>query len=304
MLTEDLSLSLTLIFALLMSNILTSIVGVTLAPWLARLTRLRIDKIALPALITSLVTIVQLNGLLADLYVAVGFGLFGYLLKRLDWPRVPFIIAFILGSFIETNLALTLRLSEVGRVSLFQQPAALIILGLILASMIWMLSGRKVAQRAAFTIKGRADAALAFGLALLALLLSATAILGFGYYSTYAQILALSTTLVCFAIAFASVTRPRRTSENTVFSDGRALPFALLAGVPIATFVFGLAAAMALLTFIWLWVGTENNLQRKSFVWGVSAIIFAGVTYVVEVTARLRLPDPFILTIFDRLIAG
>ena len=304
MLTEDLSLSLTLIFALLMSNILTSIVGVTLAPWLARLTRLRIDKIALPALITSLVTIVQLNGLLADLYVAVGFGLFGYLLKRLDWPRVPFIIAFILGSFIETNLALTLRLSEVGRVSLFQQPAALIILGLILASMIWMLSGRKAAQRAAFTIKGRADAALAFGLALLSLLLSATAILGFGYYSTYAQILALSTTLVCFAIAFASVTRPRRTSENTVFSDGRALPFALLAGVPIATFVFGLAAAMALLTFIWLWVGTENNLQRKSFVWGVSAIIFAGVTYVVEVTARLRLPDPFILTIFDRLIAG
>jgi len=77
----------------------TSIVGVTLAPWLARLTRLRIDKIALPALIASLVTIVQLNGLLADLYVAVGFGLLGYLLKRLDWPRVPFIIAFILGSF-------------------------------------------------------------------------------------------------------------------------------------------------------------------------------------------------------------
>lgn len=304
MLTEDLSLSLTLIFALLMSNILTSIVGVTLAPWLARLTRLRIDKIALPALIASLVTIVQLNGLLADLYVAVGFGLLGYLLKRLDWPRVPFIIAFILGSFIEANLALTLRLSEVGRISLFQQPAALIILGLIFASMIWMLSGRKAAQRAAFTIKGRADAALAFGLALLTLLLSATAILGFGYYSIYAQILALSTTLVCSAIAFSSFAQPRGASEGTVFSDGRALPFALLAGVPIATFVLGLPAAMAVLAFIWLWVGTKNSLQRKSFVLGVSALVFAGVVYVVDVAARLRLPDPFILTVFERLTAG
>lgn len=304
MLTEDLSLSLTLIFALLMSNILTSIVGVTLAPWLARLTRLRIDKIALPALIASLVTIVQLNGLLADLYVAVGFGLLGYLLKRLDWPRVPFIIAFILGSFIEANLALTLRLSEVGRISLFQQPAALIILGLIFASMIWMLSGRKAAQRAAFTIKGRADAALAFGLALLTLLLSATAILGFGYYSIYAQILALSTTLVCSAIAFSSFAQPRGALEDTVFSDGRALPFALLAGVPIATFVLGLPAAMAVLAFIWLWVGTKNSLQRKSFVLGVSALVFAGVVYVVDVAARLRLPDPFILTVFERLTAG
>lgn len=304
MLTEDLSLSLTLIFALLMSNILTSIVGVTMAPWLARLTRLRIDTIALPALIASLVTIVQLNGLLMDLYVAVGFGLLGYLLRRLNWPRVPFIIAFILGGFIETNLALTLRLSEVGRMSIWKQPAALTIVGLILISMIWMLSGGKAAQRSAFVIKGPADAWLASGIGLFALLLSVTGALGFGDYSVYAQMLAWGTTAVCFGIALTSFLQRQDSTTRTVFEDGRALPFALLAAVPMAAFVLGLPAAMALLTLIWLWVGPKKTARRRGFALAASVSVCAGVMYVIEVFARLRLPEPFVVTLIERLIAG
>lgn len=303
MLTEDLPLSLTLIFALLMSNILTSIVGVTLAPWLARLTRLRIDRVALPALIASLVTIVQLNGLLMDLYVAVGFGLLGYLLRRLNWPRVPFIIAFILGSFIESNFALTLRLAEVGRVSFWEQPAAMTITGLILASIIWMLSGRKAAQRAAFVVKGPADAWLAFGAGSFALLLSVMAVLGQGHYSAYAQTIVWVTTFLCFAIAAMSVMR-RQPVDEDVFAGGRGVSFALMAAVPGTIFLVGLPAAMALLTLLWLMFGSEYTQRHRYVVLGISALVFAGVFYVVEYLARLRLPDPFVVTMFERFFAG
>ncbi len=300
MLTDDLPLSLTLILALLMSNLLTSIVGVTLAPWLARLTRLRIDKIALPALIASLVTILQLNGLLVDLYVAVGFGLLGYILRRLDWPRVPFIIAFILGSFIEINFALTLRLAEVGRVSFWDQPAAMTISALILISFGWMLWGRKASQQARFSAKGAADAALALGLAVFALLLAYTAIQGDGSYSSYAQTLAWTTTLVCFGIAMGSIIQRGWSFTGEVFTGGRGIPFALVAAVPFSTFFVGVPAAMALLTFVWLvFVPREAAWRRRSVV-GLSILVFGIVYFAVELLARLRLPDPFIVTLFER----
>lgn len=302
MLTDDLPLSLTLILALLMSNLLTSIVGVMLAPWLARLTRLRIDKIALPALIASLVTIVQLNGLLVDLYVAVGFGLLGYILRRLDWPRVPFIIAFILGNFIEINFALTLRLAEVGRVSFWDQPAAMMISALILISFGWMLWGRKASQQAQFSPKGAADAALALGLALFALLLAYAAIQGDSSYSAYAQTLAWTTTLVCFAIAIGSIMLRRRSFTGEVFSGGRGLPFALVAAVPFTTLIVGVPAAMALLTFAWLIFVPQEAAWRRHSVVGLSTLVFGVVYFAVEFLARLRLPDPFIVTLFERTL--
>ncbi|HKL69199.1 tripartite tricarboxylate transporter permease [Salibaculum sp.] len=304
MLTEDLPLSLTLIFALLMSNILTSIVGVSLAPWLARLTRLRIDRIALPALIASLVTIVQLNGLLADLYVAVGFGLLGYLLRLFGWPRVPFIIAFILGAFIESNLALTLRLAEVGRISFWEQPAAVIIVCLILGSSVWMLSGRKVAPRRKPRMKGPADASLAFGLGLCVLVMALATILGEGHYSTYARILVWATTAVYGVIALSSFLRVGQTSAPSPAPDGRDLwSFGLLAAVPFSTVLVGLPAALAMLSLVWLLLGSDVTRRRLLFVAGLSGLVFAGVFHVIGNLAGLRLPDPFLVTVLEHFVA-
>ena len=45
----------------------------------------------------SLVTVVQVNGQLFDLYTAVGFGIAAYFWRRHDWPRAPFVIAFIVA---------------------------------------------------------------------------------------------------------------------------------------------------------------------------------------------------------------
>ena len=138
MLTEQMPMTMTLVMALLFSNLLTSVVGVLATPWLARLTALRVDRIALPALLVSLLAVVQVNASLTDLHVAAAFGIAGYFFKRYGWPRVPFVIAFVLGEFLESNLTLSLRLLELGRVEPFQRPATLTILALTVASMVWM----------------------------------------------------------------------------------------------------------------------------------------------------------------------
>jgi putative tricarboxylic transport membrane protein len=70
MLTTHLTLTYTLILALLFSNVLTSLVGIWIAPALSQLRSFRIDRIALPALLICVVSAVQLEGRITDLYVS------------------------------------------------------------------------------------------------------------------------------------------------------------------------------------------------------------------------------------------
>lgn len=173
MLDAQLSLTMILIVSLLFSNLLTSVIGVVLTPQLARMGAVRTDRIALPALLVSLFTIVQIEGRITDLYVAIAFGVLGYLCKRHDWPRVPFVIAFVLGAFIERNIELTARLLELSRVDPLQRPATLALAVMILASLAWM--GRARSRNHATGSNARID--FRFALATLAVMLALAAAL-------------------------------------------------------------------------------------------------------------------------------
>ncbi len=305
MLTTDLSLSLTLIFALLMANILTSIIGVALSPVLSRLTRLRIDKIALPALIASLVTIVHLNGFLVDLYVAVIFGILGYLFKRLHWPRVPFIIAFILGGFIETNLALSSRLMTVGRLSLWDRPAAMIIICIILASMLWLASRQGTGRRAAPHRSGIGDLWLAGVLGLLCLCFALAPVLGSEAYTPYAVTIAWATALIFGAVLISGVRGLAEPGDRVVaVPASHAVPLALMAGVPVMTSLFGLAPAMGLLTWVWLRRATPDRRQTlpMTMFWAVAVV--ACVTVLTGRMSRLRLPEPALMGLLGPVWGG
>jgi putative tricarboxylic transport membrane protein len=296
MLTTDLSLSLTLIFALLMANILTSVIGVALSPMLSRLTRLRIDRIALPALIASLVTIVQLNGFLADLYVAVFFGILGYLFKRLDWPRVPFIIAFILGGFIETNLALSSRLMSVGRLSLWDRPAAMVILAIILVSLLWLGRRRTRRMAAAPVARGVADLWLASVLGLVCLCFGIAALVDGALYTTYALAMAWGAALIFGAVMLSSVrARALPGAARAGIPAAHVVPLALMAGVPVATWLIGLGPAMGGLT--WLWLRHVSAERRRSvavtLLWAI--VVAATVTVATGQMSRMRLPEPALL---------
>jgi putative tricarboxylic transport membrane protein len=304
MLTDGLSLSLTLIFALLLSNILTSIIGVSLSPALARLTRLRIDRVALPALVATLVTIVQLNGFLADLYVAVAFGLLGFVFKRLDWPRVPFIIAFILGAFIERNFALVLPLVSVGRINFWDRPAAIIIAALIILSMLWMLSGRKKAQLEKAKPRGPEDTVLAGILCIITLALALAPFYTRGSYSDYALTMAWCATALLGAITVLGAAGGRHPRLEPAIARIHLIPVVLLALTPPLVWALGLPVSMAALTFAWLMTGTEFSVRRPMPIALLALLVFAGTFYYVAEFAGLRLPDPAILTVMDGLPFG
>lgn len=148
MLTTHLALTYTLILALLFSNLLTSLVGVWMAPALSKLGGIRIDRLALPALLICLTSVVQLDGRITDLYAMLFFGVLGYFWRTYDWPRIPFVISFVLGSMIEKNLALTIQLVSLGRIDLATSGLTIV---LVFAVMVatgwwWVIQSRRVVK--------------------------------------------------------------------------------------------------------------------------------------------------------------
>lgn len=147
----QLDLTFTLVFALLLSNVLTSLIGVALIPVLARVSNLKINRLALPFFALTAITIIQMNHQVSDFYVTVGFGLFAYFLARFDWPRVPFLIAFVLGHLIEVNLNLTVQLVEIGRLVPYERPVALFLFAVIIASLVWTIRRGVIVDRSKAT---------------------------------------------------------------------------------------------------------------------------------------------------------
>ncbi|WP_048439958.1 tripartite tricarboxylate transporter permease [Caenimonas sp. SL110] len=299
MLTTQLPLTFTLIFALLFSNILTSIVGVALTPWLARLRDLRIDLIALPCLIAGLVTVVQVNGQLFDLYTAAGFGIAAYFWRRHDWPRAPFVIAFILGSLIETNLTLTVQLVELGRVQPLERPAALVLGVLIVLSLLWMrrnrTSGRK-ADRA-----GKApDADLPLGAMVIVVAgsLLAIALAGGASYTGYAKSVAAGAFLLVAAVLMRAVMQ-RKAAAPTGFwwtplapPPAHRLPLWIVAALPVLVWATGLVAGIALTVFAWhAFRAGRPGAKSLAVAAALSAVYAALIFWFVNEVADVALPQ-------------
>lgn len=288
MLNEQLPMTMTLIIALLFSNLLTSVVGVLLTPWLAGLTALRVDRLALPVLFVSILAIVQVNGNLTDLSVAAVFGVLGYLLKRHGWPRVPFVIAFVLGEFLVGNLHLAQRLVELGRVEPLQRPVTLVILGLTVTSMLWMYrrtqpDGPKRAATRSDAVIGLVCAAVCCALAI--------ASLSSDGHRAFPVIMPMLGFLLLLPFALRGWSSTASGPAQRPETNGM---FLGLLSLPLAAPAFGLPTALGLLLLFARRVGhgdAARPLVRELILAGLLAI---GVSWLLDDVMNLLLPHGWI----------
>ena len=294
LLTEQLHLSYILIFALLFSNVLTSVIGVGLAPYLARLKDLRIDLIVLPALLISAAAIVQLQGQLSDLFVAVLFGIGAYFLRRNDWPRVPFVIALVLGLFLESNLSLSIRLIELGRISPWERPASLILIALTVVSLWWM-TRRRVRKKRDFTTAE--DLPVALCLAAVLTVLLAVAVFSARPYSAISIIVVSGALVAVLAIA-ATAWRAHGFALSIAVPNAHRVPLLTLACLPVAVILLGLPAGFAATVFAWQ-IALSNPSRRRVLGAGIAAVATGAATHLyVTRLANLLLPEPLIFSLW------
>lgn len=129
MLTTHLPLVFTIAWILAITSLLASIIGLVLAPWLARITLL-----PGPVLVPFVFALGMLGAYAAttnmvEVGAVIGFGIVGLLMKRLGYSLPGAIIGFILGGVVQNNLYLTERLGGWRFVS---QPLADLLVVLIL----------------------------------------------------------------------------------------------------------------------------------------------------------------------------
>jgi putative tricarboxylic transport membrane protein len=87
----------------------------------------------------ALVGVYSIRNSLPDCWVAIGFGLLGYVLRRVNWPLVPIILGMVLGEIIEAKLRTSMARVETP-LDFVNRPVSAtiaIIIVLALAAHVW-----------------------------------------------------------------------------------------------------------------------------------------------------------------------
>ncbi|GAB7388845.1 tripartite tricarboxylate transporter permease [Bacillaceae bacterium] len=134
----------TLIYTLVLANIIAGIFTLLAAAPLARLTSVKTTYIAPIVMMLSLVGAYATEGMIGDVIVALVFGLLGYAMQQYGFSRVALIIALVLGDLMQKSFHQTVAL--MGPEGFFVRPLSL---GLFLLTVFILLfpSIRKAKKR-------------------------------------------------------------------------------------------------------------------------------------------------------------
>jgi putative tricarboxylic transport membrane protein len=130
----------------LASNVFLLIAGILVTPIFVYVLRLRKSHLIPIVLLLCAIGTYALQASVFDLWVMLGFGLIGILLRSADYPLAPVVIGTILGPILENNYRRSLLISREGHWIFLDRPvsAALIAINiLIIAGVIWFVIRQK-----------------------------------------------------------------------------------------------------------------------------------------------------------------
>lgn len=122
----------TLVYAILFGVIIASLVqylvGSLFLPVFARLVRLPDGVIAAGIMGFAMLGAFAIRNLMFDVWITLGFGLVGYLMKKLNFPVAPVILAMVLGYLIESNYRTALLSSQGDYMVFLTDPVSVLFL--------------------------------------------------------------------------------------------------------------------------------------------------------------------------------
>ncbi len=81
----------------------------------------------------------SIRNLMFDVWLAVGFGIIGYFLKKYRFPMAPLVLGMVLGYMVESNYRRALIMSQGSHSIFFEEPISLFFLLLAVLSFFWPL---------------------------------------------------------------------------------------------------------------------------------------------------------------------
>ena len=170
MLNNQLPLTMTIAFSLVMANVLATGLALGFTPLLTRIAFVRPNVLVPIILAVMTIAAFQANRAIYDLIVMLAFGALGYFMKSHGWPRPPIIIAIILGGIIERFYGISSTAFDWVNFSdpmegVFTRPAVLIIIAIAVGTALYTVRmqrsvGRTMAaQEAEFAAREAQSAA-------------------------------------------------------------------------------------------------------------------------------------------------
>ncbi len=104
MLSKYLHVTYSMVWTLVLANVITVALCFPLLPYLARLTNVRATRLVPFLLLLVFVGAYTANNSWGDILVAVAFGALGYTMVRFGWPRAPLVLGLVLGDLAERYL--------------------------------------------------------------------------------------------------------------------------------------------------------------------------------------------------------
>ena len=126
-----------LIASMYLGNIVGLIVVLATVPWFAAILRIPFSIIAPVILVICAVGAYTVHSSMFDVWLMMGFGVIGYVFKKLQYPMAPLVLALVLGDMAENAFRQSL-LSSGGNVGVFfSNPLVGSITTLALVMLVW-----------------------------------------------------------------------------------------------------------------------------------------------------------------------
>ncbi|MCB2010140.1 MAG: tripartite tricarboxylate transporter permease [Geminicoccaceae bacterium] len=115
--------------------------GITLAPVFEMVLRIPRERLMPVVFTLCVIGPYALTQRLFDVWVMVGFGIIGFLLRRMDYPMAPLVLGIILGDLLDKNLRRGLTLSDGDLTPFFTRPLCIVLVALTVLTILTSIPG-------------------------------------------------------------------------------------------------------------------------------------------------------------------
>lgn len=117
-----------LIASMYIGNVMCVILNLPLVPLFASILRIPYAYLYPGILLLSLIGVYSLSQSQYDMFLLLGFAILGYVMRKVDLPAAPLLLAFVLGGIAERSLNQSLVISNGDPLIFFQRPISAVLL--------------------------------------------------------------------------------------------------------------------------------------------------------------------------------
>ncbi|MEY2936556.1 MAG: hypothetical protein RL033_7305 [Pseudomonadota bacterium] len=126
-----------LIASMYLGNVAGLLVVLTTVPWWARVLRIPFAIIAPLIIVFCAVGAYAVHNSTSDILIMLGFGVLGYVLKKLSYPLAPLVLALVLGDLAEASFRQSMLLSQGSLAIFYSNPLVGSLVTLALVMLAW-----------------------------------------------------------------------------------------------------------------------------------------------------------------------